>query len=509
VTPAIPPGLTRRRVLAGALGAAGAVALAGCAGGGSPPGRFRVGIAGGGSREQLDPHVLPQFVDLVRSKACYDTLVGYTPTMTPVPRLAESWESDATGTRWRIRLRPARFHDGRPVTATDVIASFRRIADPATAASAAQLFADVDFAASRAVSDAEAEIVLRSPNRLFPISWGATGTAIAPGGTPDLRHPVGSGPFRFASFTPGGPALYRAFEAYREGRPPSAELEIVPVDQENARTAALLSGQVHCAYDLQPASVQRLGDDDRVRVLSSPQGTNQYLCLKVDRPPFSDPRLRTAVQVGIDREALVRVVLMGRGQIGNDLRGPGVQYYDTTIPQVTRDLPRATALVTQAGARGTPIEILTSTTDPAFVPAATEIARQLTETGLDARPRTIPPGDYFAQVRKTGVAAMTSGGPLPIPDYIGRKLVTNGSPNYTGYRNPQIDALYAQAVATPDEAVRTQAFSAVQELFHNESGNLVWGLGDWNIAVASGVRGVDADEPNTDRWGMFDRAVAP
>ncbi|MCD2197376.1 ABC transporter substrate-binding protein [Actinomycetospora endophytica] len=504
------PALSRRRVLTGALAAAGALGLAGCAGGFSsgPPGRFRVAIAGGGSREQLDPHVLPQVVDQVRAKACYDTLVGYSPAMTPVPRLAESWESDATGTRWRIRLRPARFHDGRPVTATDVIASFRRIADPATGASAAQLFTDVDFAASRAVSDTEAEIVLRSPNRLFPISWGATGTAIVPGGRPDPTHPVGSGPFRFVSFSPGGPALYRAFEAYREGRPPSTELEIVPVDQENARAGALLSGQVHCAYDLQPTSVLRLTDDERAHVLSSPQGTSQYLCLKVDRPPFSDPRLRTAVQVGIDRAALVRVVLLGRGEIGNDLRGPGVQYYDTTIPQITRDLPRATALVTEAGARGTPVEILTSTTDPTFVPAATEIARQLTETGLDAQPRTIPPDSYFSQVRRTGVAAMTSGGPLPIPDYVGRKLVTNGTPNYTGYRNPQIDALYAQAVATPDEAERVRAFSAVQQLFHGESGNLVWGIAGWNVGVAADVRGVEADEPNTDRWGMFDRAVA-
>lgn len=502
-------GPSRRRVLAGTLGAAGALALAGCSGGGSTgsPGRFRVAIAGGGSREQLDPHILPQFVDLVRAKACYDTLVGYTPAMTPVPRLAQSWESDASGTRWRIRLRPARFHDGRPVTATDVIASFRRIADPATAASAAQLFADVDFAASRAVSETEAELVLRTPNRLFPISWGATGTSIVPGGQPDPRHPVGSGPFRFVSFSPGGPALYRAFEAYREGRPPSGELEIVPVDQESARTAALLSGQVQCAFDLQPASVLRLRDDSRARVLSSPQGTNQYLCLKVDRPPFADPRLRTAVQVGIDREALVRVVLLGRGRVGNDLRGPGVQYYDSAIPQVTRDLPRARALVAEAGAAGTPVEILTSSTDPAFVPAATEIARQLTETGLDARSRTIPPGDYFAQIRRTGVAAMTSGGPLPIPDYVGRKLVTGGTPNYTGYLNPRIDALYARAVATPDEAERTRALGEIQQLFHTESGNLVWGIGDWNIAVAADVRGVDAVDPNTDRWGMFDRAA--
>jgi peptide/nickel transport system substrate-binding protein len=96
---------------------------------------------------------------------------------------------------------------------------------------------------------------------------------------------------------------------------------------------------------------------------------------------------------------------------------------------------------------------------------------------------------------------------LPIPDYIGRKLVTTGSPNYTGWRDPEVDRLYAAAVSSTDETVRAQSFTRVQELFHGDSGNLVWGSGDWTAAVAADVRGVDAALPNTARWGRFDRAV--
>ncbi|MET0189660.1 MAG: ABC transporter substrate-binding protein, partial [Pseudonocardia sediminis] len=344
--------VSRRAVLAGALGTAVALPLAACGGatGGGEP--LRVAFAAGGSRESLDPHVLPLYVDQARAKACFDTLTGWSQEMTAEPRLAESFEPDATGRRWRIRLRSTRFHDGRPLTSADVLHSFRRIVDPATTGVAAALFRDLDLTASRAVSDTELELVLGSPNFLFPLSWGAPGTEIVPQGTTDFTRPVGTGAFRFVSFTPGGPARYAANEAYWAGPPPSPELEFVPIDDEDARLGALLSGQVAYAHDLRAAGAARLEGDGRTRALSAPSAVSQFLALKVDRPPFSDPRLREAVRLGIDREALVRVVLLGRGLPGNDMFGRGLQYYPSSVPQVTRDVARARDLVREAGADG-------------------------------------------------------------------------------------------------------------------------------------------------------------
>ncbi|MBW0103058.1 ABC transporter substrate-binding protein [Pseudonocardia sp. KRD-291] len=482
--------------------------LAACAGGGGGGGeRLRVAIAGRGSKEKLDPHVAPQFVDQIRSRACFDTLVGFSPQMTPVPRLAQSWDVDATGTRWRIRLRPARWHDGRPLTAADVLYSFRRIADPDTTATAAQLYAGVDFTASRTVSDTELEVRLGAPNFLFPLSWGATGTEIVPQGATDFRAPVGTGPFRYVSFTPGGPALYRSFDGYWDGAPPSPELEIVPIAEESARLGALLSGQVACAHGMEAAGVRQVEGDPRVQVLAAPEAIHQYLCLKVDRPPFADPRLRDAVRLGIDRDALVRVALLGKGRVGNDLRGRGTQYYAFGIAQVGRDVARARALVDAAGARGREVDLLVSTLDPVFVPAARLVAEQLAEVGLRITPRSVPPSDYYGEVARTGAAASTSGGPLPVPDYVGRKLVTTGTGNFTGWKDPEVDRLYAQAVATTDEAARTRAFDAVQQRFHDSSGNVVWGVGDYAVGIAAGLQGVPNAIPNTLEWGRFDKAV--
>ena len=155
-------GVSRRRVLAGAAALAAGTFAAACGSGATSPSgdRLRVAFAAGGARENLDPHLLPQFVDQARARACFDTLAGWSQQMGAEPRLAESWESDTTGSRWRVRLRDNRFHDGRPLTSADVLYTLRRITTKATAGSAAAAFSGVDHAASRAISAREVEIVL-------------------------------------------------------------------------------------------------------------------------------------------------------------------------------------------------------------------------------------------------------------------------------------------------------------------------------------------------------------
>lgn len=500
------PVLNRRGFLAAGLGAAGLV-LTGCgAGSGAGTDRLRVAFAAGGSRESLDPHVLPLYVDQARAKACFDTLTGWSQDMTPQARLAESWESDDSGRRWRIRLRDAPFHDGRTLTADDVLYSFRRITDPATTAIAAALFRDLDLTASRAVSPTELELVLTRPNHLFPLAWGAPGTEIVQRGATGFQTPVGTGPFRFVSFTPGGPALYTAFDGHWDGMPATGELEFLPVDDEEARIGALLSGQVAYAHDLTPAGAARLDGEQRATALSAPASAHQFLVMRVDRPPFDDARLREAVRLGIDREELVRVALLDRGRVGNDMFGQGLSYYPE-VPQVLRDVDRARALVTEAGAQGQAVELQTSGADPNFDTATAVVARQLAEVGLRVTSRSLPSENYFTTIRKQGVFSQNSTGSLPIPDYIGRRMLTS-TPTYdfTGYRNPEIDRLYYAATGTADEAARTESFSRLLQLLRARSGGLVWGVRDWNVGVAAGVSGLEPARPNTFAWANFSGA---
>lgn len=111
---------------------------------------MRAAFAGGGASETLDPHLGNLFADAARGKALFDKLADYGADLAAVPRLAETWEPNTGLDRWTITLRQAEFHDGKPVTAADVLYSYRRIADPAKAYRARASLEPIDLKASRA-----------------------------------------------------------------------------------------------------------------------------------------------------------------------------------------------------------------------------------------------------------------------------------------------------------------------------------------------------------------------
>jgi peptide/nickel transport system substrate-binding protein len=499
--------VSRRRLLAGAAGAGALAALTACSGRGTGGGggRLRAAFVAGGSQETLDPHRLPQFMDQARAKACFDTLGRWEQDMSVTPRLAESWEPDAGGTRWRIRLKDARFHDGRPVRAADVLYTYRRVADPATTASAAALFSGIDFPASRVISDRELEIVLGAPNQLFPVALGSYGSEIVPEGTTDFTAPVGSGPFRFVSFTPGGPALYRRNDAYWDGAPPLEELEFLPINDESARLGALLSGQIEYAHDLRATSAQQLETDSRAQVLSAPGAAFQFLYVKHDRPPFSDPRLRQALVLGLDRDALARVALLGRGSPGNDMFGTGLQYYPEAVPQRQRDVERARALVAASGVRT--VELSTGVTDPSWQAATQLVVAQLGEIGLTVQVRNVPPETYFAEVRRSATFHFSRTGTLPIPNWVATTLLSSVvDTGFSRYVNPEIDRLYADALAGSDESARAAAIGRALTVVHDDVAAPIWGVSDWIVGAHADVRGLSGFRPNTYDWANFSRA---
>lgn len=500
----------RRGVLAAggalALGATGL--LTGCGGdtkdGGSGD-RFRAAFTAGGSQETLDPHVAPNFVDQARAKALYDTLGTYADDMSVRKRLAESWESDASGTRWRIRLRKAEFHDGKPVTSRDVLYSYRRAADPELGSPSQELLSAIDFGASRTDGARSVVFVLKAPNFEFPTVFAGPGTEIVPDGAEDFRDPVGSGPFTHVSFTPGGTARYRRWADHWDGPPHIAELEIVPANEESARLNSLLSGQVHYAADMAGSSVDRLRKDDSTRLLTAERATAQQLLLRTGRKPFDDPRLVRAVQLGIDRRALVRVALAGHGDVGNDLFGRGLRGYPDDLDPRERNVEEARKLVKEADAEGLHLTVETSSVDAAWEPAVELMGRQLKEVGLRLTGRTRAASTYFSEIDTQGVAAFNTTSTLPVSDFLQQRLRGGAARNQTQYASKKFDALLDRARTTRDEKDRLALLARAQRLARDESGLLVWAFSDANDAVRSSVRGLRAAPPNSHDWARFDR----
>ncbi|MGW8989725.1 ABC transporter substrate-binding protein [Streptomyces zhihengii] len=513
------PGLGRRGFLAaGGAAGLGALALAGCAG--TPPnapgkgdgaprrgGRLRAAFAGGGAGETLDPHLANLFADVARAKALYDKLADYGPDLSARPRLAASWEPDAGLTRWQVTLREAVFHDGRPVTAQDVLHSYRRITDPKKAFRARASLEPLDLRASRALGPRTLEFVLRRPTAEFPNVLAAFGAYIVPEGAADFdRAPVGSGPFRFVSFAPGRSTVLARNDAYWDGAPHLGELEFVVANEESARVGALLGGQVEYAHELNPATARAHEGRGRIVIVRLRNSAMQSFVMKTDRPPFDDPRVRQAFFLIADREELVNGALSGAGEIGNDLFGKGYEYYASGLPQRQQDIGRARALLKEAGAEGLRVTLDTSPVAAGFTEAATVFRDQAAKAGVTVTVRTGSKDSYWKDILDSGTFASYRSGAMPIESHISQRLLTDSTTNATRWRHKDFDALYRQAQSTRDPGERAAVYTRMQRRLHAEGGFLVWGFADWIIGCARNVRGVDAEAPaNSLDWARFDR----
>ncbi|MFF3288768.1 ABC transporter substrate-binding protein [Streptomyces sp. NPDC003023] len=515
------PGLRRRGFLAAAGGAAGlgALALTGCAGSGPSTsagkgegkpkrgGRLRAAFAGGGASETLDPHLANLFADVARAKALFDKLADYGPDLAAQPRLAARWEPNAGLDRWKVTLREASFHDGRPVTAADVLHSYRRIADPKKAFRAKASLEPIDLEASRATDDRTVEFVLKRPTAEFPNVLAAFGAYIVPAGEQDFdRKPVGSGPFRFVSFAPGRSAVLKRNDDYWDGAPHLDELEFVVANEESARVNALLGGQVEYAHELNPTTARAHEGNGRIEIVRLRNSVMQCFAMKTDRKPFDDKRVREAFFLIADRKELVDGALSGAGEIGNDLFGKGYEYYAAGLPQREQDLDRAKALLKEAGAEGLEVTLDTSPVAAGFTEAAAIFRDQAAKAGVTVRIRTGSKDSYWKDILDSGTICSYRSGAMPIEAHISQRLLSGSTTNATKWHHKDFDALYQQAQSTKDKQQRAAVYERMQRRLHAEGGFLVWGFSDWILGTAPRVRGVKADAPaNSLDWARFDK----
>ncbi|MFC5213505.1 ABC transporter substrate-binding protein [Streptomyces coerulescens] len=510
------PGLHRRGFLAATTGATAALALAGCGGSGERAasdgtpkrgGRLRAAFAGGGAGETLDPHQASLFADVARAKALFDKLADYGADLSARPRLAERWESNKSLDRWQVTLRQAVFHDGRPVTAEDVLYSYRRIADPKQAFRAKASLEPIDLDASRATGQRSIEFVLKRPTAEFPNVLAAFGAYIVPANATEFDdRPIGSGPFRFVSFAPGRSALFRRFDDHWDGAPLLDEVEFVVANEESARVNALLGGQVEYAHELNPTTARAHEDGGQIEIVRLRNSAMQAFCMKTDRAPFDDQRVRQAFFLIADRQELVDGALSGAGEVGNDLFGKGYEYYAADLPQRTQDLDRARALLKQAGAENLKVTLDTSAVAAGFTEAAGIFRDQAAKAGVTIDVKMGSKDSYWSDILDSGTLCCYRSGAMPVEAHISQRLLTDSTTNATKWHHKDFDALYQQAQSTRGKTERAAVYERMQRRLYTEGGFLVWGFADWIIGTSRSVKGVEAKAPaNTLDWARFDR----
>jgi peptide/nickel transport system substrate-binding protein len=455
-------------------------------------GVLRVGIAGGSSADGLDPHHPPTYPDQARVSNLYEPLFLHDVSYNIQPVLAESIEPSDHGSTWTLRLRDGvEFHNGKRLDVDDVIFTFRRIVD--TKANGAAALSVVDFAGLRRIDARTLRIPLTQPYALFQDELAQYYNSIVPVGF-DPAKPVGTGPFRFGSFTPGDRSSFPRFTGYWRGDQPYVdELMIIDFPGAEPQLEALLGGDVEAIDNLpteQIATVKAAG----ANVLVSETGNWTPFTMRVDTAPFSDVRVRQALRLVADREQLVSQALGGQGRIGNDLYAPFDVAYAKQLPQRQQDLDQARALLKAAGQTGLQLELVTSTAvDSAAVTAALLFSQQASAAGVNVRVRPVDSGTFYGR--------NYLGWPLAQDYWYTRSYLPQAaqgslpdSPyNECHWNDPGFNSLIASARGELDAARRGRLLQDAQQIEYDRGGYVVWGFKNQVDAYSSKVTGFVPD----------------
>jgi peptide/nickel transport system substrate-binding protein len=322
----------------------------------------------------LDPHSQNHATTSTILLHAYEGLVRYSATYEVEPALATKWTfTSPTTVRFDLR-KGVRFHDGTPFTADDVVFSFGRIRQPQ---GTMQIFV-TGVNEVKKIDEHTVEMVLAAPNptllrnlidfRIMSKAWSEKNNTTrvqdykAKEENFASRNVMGTGPFRILSWQPEQRIMMARHEGWWDKTPSNVKQVVyTPIKAEATRVAALLAGDVDLLTDVPVQDLERLGKDKRLKVVNGPEVRTIFLAPDMGSPelkhssvkgknPFADKRVREALSLAIDREALKRSIMRGMSVPAGLIVAPGVngwtQQLDTPVKP---DLNRAKALLKDAG----------------------------------------------------------------------------------------------------------------------------------------------------------------
>lgn len=423
-----------------------------------------------------------------------------------IPKLAARWAPNDDASVWTFTLqRDVLFHNGKPLTAADVAASFnRQLSDTGGSGTAkANLAGVLSAGATKAQGDVVVVFELDAPSGSFPALIGSNAyTCII---TPaDIRLEdwvekgmVGTGPYKLQKYTPRVGAEYvRNDDYWDKQRPPLLDAFALRFyDSEAAMVVALQGGQVDGIGTLSPISAEPLIDDPRAKVVSARSAEHRELHMRADGAPFDDKRVRKAIALSLDRDAIVRGLYPeGFAEVGNDHPfAPLWPYTDKTVPQRTQDLEQAKQLLADAGVEpGSVRAELTTWNGLANPDYAQLVKRYADEIGVKLDLNIVDAAGYYGgDTWLTCQMGITEYGGRPVPNaYLTAPLRSDGVWNAAQFRNPEYDRLAASFMSSLDLQDQRRYARQIEELLLEET----------PIIIGFFVHRTDVVKPNVVGW---------
>jgi peptide/nickel transport system substrate-binding protein len=494
---------------------------------------LRIGLAS--EPTAMDPHYHNLSPNNSLLSHIFESLVGQDERQRLTPDLAESWKAiDATTWEFKLR-RNVRFHDGTPFTADDVIFSFERAPNVEGSPSSFGIYARGKVFTK--IDDHTVHVKTASPYPLMPNDISTIfiiSKKNAQGAkTPDYnsgKAAVGTGPYRFAEYTPGNRIVVQRNEQYWGEKPAWQRVVFRGIKSDPSRVAALLAGDVDFIDEVPATDMARLKNDPKLTV--SQVVSNRIIYLHMDhfrddspfvqgkdgkpiKNPLRDLRVRRAISMAIDRDAIVKQVMEGDAIKAGQLLPEGFFGVSKKLKPVAFDPNGAKKLLAEAGLPNGFRLTIHSPNDryPNDARIAEAVGQMLSRIGIDTQVVTMTQGVFFRDA--------STGGPDKTPKFsfvlVGwgsgtgeassplKSLLATfdrdkgmGASNRGRYSNPQVDKLLNEALATVDDTKRADLLARATEAAIEDVGiiPLHYQVNTWAMRRGFGY------QPRTDEYTL-------
>jgi ABC-type transport system substrate-binding protein len=478
-----------------AAGSSAAGSTAGSSAAGADCANSSIKLGTNGDANNINPILSIDSDGYWRTDLMFDPLVMVDPkTLGPKPRLATSWDVSADGKKYTFKLDPkAKFWDGTPLTAKDVEFTVMSILSKDYAGGYQSYWKRLDGSDAviagtatslpglKVVDDHTIEMTLSEPYAGF-LTVVARNLKTLPShllkdagplttSSPFSQNPVGSGPYKFKSWVPGQSFEVEANADYWGEKACMGSIQQTVIPDMNTLSQGVTSGQFDATIVAPQSSLPQLREnpDLAVHLVDSTTGEAWYLNLK--KAPFKDNlKLRQALACAVDFITFQKKFMYLDDPIPATFYEYASWAYDKEAGAVpTYDPEKAKSLLAEAGypgGAGLTFEIITNAGNQYREQEQVYIQAAMAELGVTVTVKAMEWATFIAEVKKgtfdTAVLSTTTA--IPDPTAMDTALVTGGPTNYSGYSNPELDKLLAQAGAELDQAKRKDIYKQVQTM---------------------------------------------
>jgi len=438
---------------------------------GKPGGKIKVASLSISTADTLDPAKGSFSTDYTRHFMVYNGLTKFDDHLVPQLELAESIDNENAKV-WNIKLRKGvTFHDGKELTADDVVFSLTRHKDPATASKIMGIAKQIESV--KAAGKYEVTITLEAPNAELPSILADSHMLIVPANVTDFNKGIGTGPFKLKSFKPGITTVVTKNENYwKPGLPYLDEVELFAIADEPSRVNALLSGEVHVVSEVNPRSTARIEQSPGHQFINVPSGNYTDLIMRQDMAPGQSADFTEAMKLLMDREQMKSAIFQGFATVGNDTPiAPGARYFNSELPQREFDPEKAKFLIKKAGFENAKIPLVASNAAAGSVDIAVMMQQSAAKVGIKMDVQTKSIDGYWTNHWAKHPVSFGNINARPSADMIfSQFFLSNAAWNESHWKNSKFDSLLLDARKETDEGKRAQMYGEMQALVHNQSG---------------------------------------